>query len=241
MAGYRSQTFPKLHLPRIIARAAIHHDSGCIQIANASHVWMLYLERAKLIYASSSLDPFGRLDRYLQRLSLQRPELSSPIRVQVRLLYEQDGAMAADRCSDYEAISWLVEQHYMTPAQAADVIEAMAQDVLATLLPLQVGRHEFYQGLPLVEQPRYCHLDLRHLVESYQRQKLRQRATSASRLDSVDTSHDRPRSPHPQAIPISAMSSLPSRVAASAPQAAVMSPATHSDSLAAQNLHAGLH
>ncbi|NJL87370.1 MAG: DUF4388 domain-containing protein [Leptolyngbyaceae cyanobacterium SM1_1_3] len=86
MNSYRYRSPQELHLLSILAQTASRQASGCLRVTSESNIWMLYLERGKLVYASNSLDPFGRLDRYLRRLSAQIPSLASPVRVQVRLL-----------------------------------------------------------------------------------------------------------------------------------------------------------
>ncbi|NER78373.1 MAG: DUF4388 domain-containing protein, partial [Leptolyngbya sp. SIO1D8] len=118
MTSYPYRSPQELHLLSILAQAASRQASGCLRVTDTTNVWMLYIERGQLVYASSSLDPFGRLDRYLRRLSTQVPSLASPVRVQVRLLFERSFEVEVGRSSDYDAICWLVEQKYLTPEQA---------------------------------------------------------------------------------------------------------------------------
>ena len=184
MTGYHYRTPQELHLLSILAQTASRRASGCLRVTDASNVWMLYLEQGKLIYASSSLDPFGRLDRYLRRLSAQVPGLASPVRVQVRLLFQKPYEESVSQCGDYEAICWLVEQQYLTADYAAQLIEAIAKEVLESLLPLQVGNYDLLAEGQLTHLPRFCHFDLRALVETCQVKRQRQQVTSVGRAAS---------------------------------------------------------
>lgn len=168
MTSYRYRSPQELHLLSILAQSVSRQASGCLQISDGTQTWVLFLEQGKLIYASSSADPFGRLDRYLRRLSSYIPTLASPVRVQVRLLFENPVEDFNNPCKDYEAICWLVEQQYLTEAQAGELIEVLAKDVLESLLPLQSGHHDLIEKDWLQELPRFCALDLRSLVESCQ-------------------------------------------------------------------------
>ncbi|MFE4105409.1 response regulator [Almyronema epifaneia] len=180
MNSYSYRSPQELHLLSILAQAASRQASGCLRVADASNVWMLYLEKGKLIYASNSLDPFGRLDRYLRRLNAQIPSLASPVRVQIRLLFEKPIEEDISRCWDYEAICWLVGQQYLTPAQAAELIEALAKEVLETVLPLQMGNYDLLAEGQLAQLPRFCHLDLRPLVEACQVRRLKQQPAAVA-------------------------------------------------------------
>ncbi|MEO0535162.1 MAG: response regulator [Cyanobacteria bacterium P01_A01_bin.123] len=178
MNSYSYRSPQELHLLSILAQTASRQASGCLRIADGSNVWMLYLEKGKLVYASNFLNPFGRLDRHLRRLNAQVPSLASPVRVQVRLLFEKPVDADTNRCWDYEAICWLVEQKYLTPSQAAELIEALAKEVLETVLPLQLGHYDLLPDSHLAQLPQFCCLDLRPLVEACQVQRLKQQSPS---------------------------------------------------------------
>lgn len=181
MTSYRYRSPQELHVLSILAQTASRRANGCLQIADATQTWRLFLEQGKLVYATSSQNPFARLDHHLKRLSTHIPALASPIRVQVKLLFENPIEDAEHPCKDYEAICWLVEQEYLTAAQAANLIERLATDVLETLLPLQQGHHDLIARDLLNELPRFCALDLRSLVESCQIKTTRRHATMPPR------------------------------------------------------------
>jgi twitching motility two-component system response regulator PilG len=135
------------------------------------------LEQGRLIYATSSIDPFGRLDRHLRRLSIRIPSLVSAVRVQVRLLFETPSPEdEATQNGDYRAICWLVEQHHLSSDQATILIEELSKEVLDTFLQVQEGSYEFAEWDQLNEFPRFCRLDLVPLVEACQNQSRRRQA-----------------------------------------------------------------
>ncbi|MFM7424828.1 MAG: response regulator [Elainella sp.] len=189
-----SREFP---LSRLIAQLVDGYTDGCLHISGGLVSWFLYLKQGKLVYASNSIDPFGRFDRYLRRLSVQVPSLVSAIRIQARLMFEAqvpettrvatpltNGASPATvasvaappqsglPCRDYQAVNWLVEQHHINPAQAAILIEELAKEVLESLLTVPEGH---YQLIPFEREFKsFCHLDLPSLLEFCQ-SRLRQK------------------------------------------------------------------
>lgn len=146
--------------------------SGCLRLSGGTGSWFIYMEQGKLLYATNSIDPFGRFDRYLRRLSVQVPSLVSAIRIQVRLLFETPSTEPSQLCQDYQAISWLVEQRHLNTAQATILIEELAKEVLESLLSVPEGDCELeaFEQQPLS----LCQLDLPSLIEFCQ-SRLRQR------------------------------------------------------------------
>ncbi|MBE7380077.1 MAG: response regulator [Leptolyngbya sp. SIO1E4] len=210
MTSYRYRSPQELHLLSVLAQTVSRQASGCLSVTDATNTWKLYLEQGQLVYASNSLDPFGRLDRHLRRLGAKIPALASPVRVQVRLLFEKTAEEAdANHCWDYEAVCWLVEQQYLTPPQAAELIEGLAKEVLETLLPLRLGNYDLLATGLLAQLPRFCQLDLRALVEACQARRLRQQTANSaksvpksplSRSSRLKPSIVQPESPQPQSV-----------------------------------------
>ncbi len=192
-----SREFP---LSRLMAQLVEGYADGCLHISGGLVSWFLYLKQGKLVYASNSIDPFGRFDRYLRRLSVQVPSLVSAIRIQARLMFEVQApetnrvaatltngasvptgsastsvvvsAQSGVACRDYQAVSWLVEQHHINSAQAAILIEELAKEVLESLLTVSEGQ---YQLVPFEREFKsFCHLDLPSLLEFCQ-SRLRQK------------------------------------------------------------------
>lgn len=161
-----NQASHRRHLLRTLTGIASQQITGYLRVADAANDWMFYLEDGKLVYASNSLDPFGRLERHLRCLHNQIPSLICSVRVQIRLLFENLTRADINCCGDYAAICWLVELEYLTHAQAAVLIEALAQEVFATLLILQPADYGLLTANPLPRLPRFCALDLRTVLEA---------------------------------------------------------------------------
>jgi two-component system, chemotaxis family, response regulator PixG len=175
MGSYESSQ--KLHPPSLLEQVANRKLSGCLRVYSGSVSWALYLDQGNLLYASSSLDPFGRLDRQLRRLSIRIPSLVSAVRVQVRLLFETPASHEeVSQNSDYRAICWLVEQHHLSPDQAAVLVEELSKEVLEPFLQLQEGSYEFAEQDQLNEFPRFCRLNLITLIDQCQSQMRRRQA-----------------------------------------------------------------
>lgn len=175
--------FQTLHPLSLLAQLTSREASGCLQVSNGTDSWLLYLEQGKLLYASNSIDPFGRLDRHLRRFSIQAPSLVSAVRVQLRLLFETSAEEQPLAGRDYEAICWLVEQQHLRPEQAAALIEGLASEVLESFLLLQNGSSELIEQPVFPDLPKLCHLDLRTLAEDCQNHL--QRRQSAKPLAST--------------------------------------------------------
>lgn len=162
--------FQKLHPLSLLAQLTSRRATGCLRVYTDTNSWTIYLEEGKLTYASSSDKLFERLDHQLRRLSQQIPNLLGANRVQMRLMFDTKNDNQAMPHADYQAICWLVNQDYITPPQAAILIDELAKEVLESFLILKQGSYEFYRETPLDELPKFCRLDLRLLVEHCQKQ-----------------------------------------------------------------------
>ncbi|WP_346293774.1 response regulator [Sphaerothrix gracilis] len=209
MNSYSYRAPQELHLLSVLAQAVSQQVSGCLQVTDETNRWRLYLEKGQLIYASNSLSPFDRLDRYLRRLNAQIPSLVSPVRVQVRLLFEKPIEEDSSRCWDYEAICWLVGQQYLTPIQAAELIEALAKEVLETVLPLQMGNYDILPEGQLAQLPRFCHLNLRSVVEACQVRKFNQRSAATADRTAKKAPMPAPPTETRQAVPLESAARSP--------------------------------
>lgn len=161
-----SSTVPSqtLHPLTLLAQISSRQATGCLKVNTTSSEWLLLLEQGRLNYFTNSNRPFDRLDVQLRRLSLQIPTLVSAVRVQVRLLFEQQPSVDSS-LADYQAICWLVQQQHLHPNQAANLVEALSKEVLQDFLELRQGSHEFIEADLLNNAPRYCQLNLRATVE----------------------------------------------------------------------------
>lgn len=178
MTSYKSPQ--KLNPLSLLAQLSSRQANGCLQVSSGSVSWSIYLEQGKLIYASDSVDPFERLDLHLRRLSRQIPTLVSAVRVQVRLIFESDLETNSSSSPDYQAICWLVNQKYLNSAQAGTLIEELAEEVIGSLLSIKEGSHRLINLDQGEELPKFCHLDLRTLVEHCYEQLRRQQSSQST-------------------------------------------------------------
>jgi two-component system, chemotaxis family, response regulator PixG len=164
----------KLHPLSLLAQLTQRHATGCLRVSTQTAAWSINLEDGKLTYASYSEQSFQRLDDHLQRLSQNIPTLDSATLLQMRLMFEPKNQYQSMQYPDYQAICWLVNQKYLTPKQAETLISELAKEVLETFLVLREGNYEFSLDSSWDELPKFCHLDLRLLVE-YSQKQLRKR------------------------------------------------------------------
>lgn len=169
--GYRP--FQRIHPLSLLAQMSSRQTSGRLQVTSEATVWSLYLDQGQLVYATNLVDPFERLDRHLQQISRDVTTIVSALRVQVRLLFEQIGRSQFSPDPDYKAICWLVEQNYLTPSQAANLIDGLAKEVMEGFLAVKAGTHDVVDRNQLEPYPDFCRMDLRSLVE-YCQGRLRQ-------------------------------------------------------------------
>jgi twitching motility two-component system response regulator PilG len=159
-----------LHPLSLLAQVSSRQVTGCLQVMSPTTTWLLHLDQGQLNYVSTAERAFERLDSHLRRLSVQVPSMVSAVRVQVRILFEQQ----ATPLSDYQAICWLVEQQHLHPNQASNLIEALTKEVLEAFLDVRQGSYELLEGNSLGNAPKYCQLNLRSTVEEcYARLKQR--------------------------------------------------------------------
>lgn len=182
MASYRSSQ--RLNPLSLLAQLSSRQANGCLQVSSGSVSWSVYLEQGKLIYASDSVDPFERLDRHLRRLSRQIPTLVSAVRVQVRLIFESDLESQSSQNPEYQAICWLVNQQYLREQDAANLIEELAEEVIVSLLSVKEGSYQLIEQDKLEELPKFCHLDLRTIVERCHEQLRRQQTVQSNSVAS---------------------------------------------------------
>lgn len=175
--GYRP--FQRIHPLSLLAQMSSRQTSGRLQVTSEATVWSLYLDQGQLVYATNLVDPFERLDRHLQQIGREVSTIVSALRVQVRLLFEQVGRSQFTADPDYRAICWLVEQNYLTPSQAANLIDGLAKEVMEGFLAVKAGTHDVVDRTQLEAYPDFCRMDLRSLVE-YCQGRLRQAQAAAA-------------------------------------------------------------
>ncbi|MEH1871081.1 response regulator [Nostoc sp.] len=164
----RYRFFQKLQPLSLLKKITGKSVTGCLQVFSTSGSWSIYVDEGKLIYACYSEKMFEPLYRNLQRLSQQISTLPREIHEQLRAIFETGIENQAIPNPDYLAICWLVNQKYITPSQAAILIEQLALEVLESFLNLDEGSYEFIPESFLDDMPKFCHLNLRLLVERCQ-------------------------------------------------------------------------
>ncbi|MHC0064184.1 response regulator [Nostoc sp. UIC 10890] len=164
----RYRFFQKLQPLSLLKKITGKSVTGCLQVFSTSGSWSIYMDEGKLIYACYSEKMFEPLYRNLQSLSQQISTLPGGIKEQLRAIFETGIENQAIPNPDYLAICWLVNQKYISASQAAILIEQLALEVLESFLNLQEGSYEFIPESFLDDMPKFCHLNLRLLVERCQ-------------------------------------------------------------------------
>lgn len=169
-----SGAFTKLRPLSLLRQLSNCSDSTCLQALSNSVSWSIYLEQGKITYATHSVEPFDRLERHLRRLSHQIPQLTSEVRVQLRLMFEPDSHSqliendnnSINHPPEYQAISWLVSQQYLHSTQAAVLIQELVKEVIESFLLIKEGTYELAE--PVEKMPRFCRLDVGKILERCQ-------------------------------------------------------------------------
>ncbi len=165
----RYRFFQKIQPLALLTKITSQPTTGCLQVFSASASWSFYLENTKLIYACQINRTFDLLYKTLQRLSKQIPTLHNGVYQQLQAIFETGIENQAISNPDYLAICWLVNQKYISIAQAGILIEQLALEVLHSFLNLKEGSYEFTSETLLDDLPKFCHLDLHSLVEYCQK------------------------------------------------------------------------
>lgn len=186
MISYGSSQMPqRLHPLSLFAQVTSQQISGCLRVTSGAVVWFIFLEKGNLSFASNSINPFERLDRHLNQLSLQVPALVSAVRAQARSLFEQSKNNSLIP-PDYLAVRWLVEQHYLNASQTAHLVSELAKEVFESLLRVNEGSYELIENQTAADFPTMCQLELRPLVEHCQAQLRRQSVARSSTFSFQD-------------------------------------------------------
>ncbi|MEO0768492.1 MAG: response regulator [Cyanobacteria bacterium J06649_4] len=159
-------TSHKLHPLSLLAQLISRQVSGCLKLSAQAAEWRLLFDKGQLNFATNSAEPFERLERQLQAFS---EEVPAAVSEQMRLLFENSDEVDDVVSRDYRAICWLVDQTYLKPEQAAQLIGAIAIEVIEPFLNIREGSYELVPHAQTEGIPTYCSLDLRPIVEVCQR------------------------------------------------------------------------
>ena len=152
----------------LLEKLLTSQSNGYLQVLHESVTWSIYLENGEVTYASHSIDPFERLERHLRRLSHQITTLTSEVRTQVHLNFEAETRQHPTQNFDYQAICWLVKQQYLSPQEAATLVERLTKEVIELFLLVQGGSCRLYSKLN--EFPTFCHFKFQSLTEICKKQ-----------------------------------------------------------------------
>ena len=179
-------TSHKLHPLSLLAQLISRQVSGCLKLTAQTAEWRLLFDKGQLNFATNSAEAFERLERQLQAFSDSVP---ASARTEMRMLFENSDEVDDVVSRDYRAIAWLMEQTYLNQEQCAQLIGAIAIEVIEPFLNIREGSYELIPQTQTEGIPIYCRLDLRPIVEVCQRNS-KQRAAGqpiTSRLPSAAT------------------------------------------------------
>lgn len=164
----RYRFFQKLQPLSLLKKITSKSVTGCLEVFSTSGAWSIYVQEGKLIYACYSEQMFEPLYRNLKRLSQQNSTLPRGINEQLQSIFERGVENQTMPNPDYLAICWLVNEQYISPVQAAMLIEQLSLEFLDSFLKIEEGSYEFIPESFLDDLPKFCHLNLRLLVEKCQ-------------------------------------------------------------------------
>lgn len=171
----------------VISQLIGRQFSGCLRIMAGEEFWSIYFEQGELVYGTTSVDAFQRLEHYLHQIgqhSLENtsdssrehvPSLLTATRVQERLSYEKRKSPDALPSPDYQALCWLVDQKYLTYPQANNLIEVITSDAITSLLCLKSGTCKVFKAHQKNLIRKLCKLNTRLLVDRCRKQARWQR------------------------------------------------------------------
>jgi twitching motility two-component system response regulator PilG len=156
----------------LLAELSSTEAIGCLRVSHDSLTYYIYLDGGKLVYLSSSIAPYERLERHLRRLSHENKAITNAIRTQIRLdFFDADRLDNNNSLADYQAICWLIEQGYLTLKESQILIERLNQEVFETFFLLNQDFH-FYLDRDLKLNPILYKTELATiLVQSKQKVK----------------------------------------------------------------------
>ena len=152
----------------LLKQLSNRHVSGCLKLDWNSISYFIHLEKGKVAYATNSIDPFERLERYLRRLSHKVPTLKGEVRSSVRLTFEAEITDLMQPPPDYQAITWLIEKNLINNEQATILVKKIIQEVFETYsLISQDYQSSFIKQTPSVSATGL--IELSSVIESSQK------------------------------------------------------------------------
>jgi two-component system, chemotaxis family, response regulator PixG len=172
----------------LLAELSSTEAVGCLRISQDSLTYYIYLDGGKLVYLTSSIAPYERLERHLRRLSHANKSITNAVRTQIRLdFFDSDRLDVNNTLSDYQAICWLVESEYLSQQEAEVLIYRLNREVFESFLLLNHDFH-FYLDRDLKLSSILSKIELNSLIYEAKKQ-LRTWQTLAPQITS---SYQRP-------------------------------------------------
>ncbi|WP_416233543.1 response regulator [Cronbergia sp. UHCC 0137] len=174
--------FQKLHPLSLLSQLSDRQVTGCLNVLSEDVSWSIYLDKGKLTYASYSDRVLERFQSHLERLNHPISNINSTTYEQMQLMLVSNNQPELISQSEYQFICWLVDQEYITPAQAGMLVEELAKEVIESFLCLKAGNYKLQPDNYLNELPKFSHLDLRLIVKHCQKYLLPRPNTQPTRL-----------------------------------------------------------
>jgi len=124
----------------VLEKIAADQGNGCLKEVEGAVKYLIYFKQGKLTYATHSLDPFERLERHLRRLSNHNSNLTSAVRTQARLNFENEEIRPETKPPEYQSICWLFAEKYINKEEAEELVKNLTKEVIEYFLLLpEVG------------------------------------------------------------------------------------------------------
>ena len=166
----------------VLSQLISRQFSGCLRMMSDTTFWSIYFDQGDLLYGTTSVETFERLERHLNQIGQQEesrfsgqassslPSLTTATRVQEQLIYEQMKSTDELPSPDYQAICWLVDQNYLNYSQASYLIEAITREALESLFCLENGTCRIFKANQQSLIRKLCRLNTRGIIDSCRKQ-----------------------------------------------------------------------
>lgn len=152
----------------LLAQLVGRQISGELVVVSNDVRWSLWLQRGKLLFATSSQNGFDALRFEARQLF---PEVITDLVLAQLQLYHRQYVHQGDALSaDHRSIRWLVEQEHINFDQAGQLVRALAVTTITSLLRVTKGSYEVNNFSNIFDHPIFCTLDIRALVEECHKQ-----------------------------------------------------------------------
>lgn len=164
----RHKFFQPLEHLTLLERVAKQYVDGQLQIFSISQQWSIYFEEGKIVYACQLHEMWDIFYKKLQNLNPQVSSITKDTYRQLKAIFDSNLDSEVTSDSDYLAICWLVNQRYLTPSQAAQLIKELVAEVTDSFLKLRDGIYEFTINSSLNDLPKFCHIDISAIASRFQ-------------------------------------------------------------------------